>query len=93
MWLSKQAAELVQRATCHFKPSTYFLRTAAPLPSILVLLPNKSHRLAPLLNRLANKQHFSLAEQLATVKSEPTQEQQNEEGEGGFTSIYGIPFN
>jgi hypothetical protein len=71
MWLSKHAGELIQRATCHFKPNTYFLHNNAPLPSILVVLPNRIHRIAPLLNRLTQQENFLFNEQLRTVKCEP----------------------
>lgn len=70
--LSRKASEIVQRVTCHFKPHSYFIRTAAPLPSILLLLPNRTHHLQSLLNRLTNQTHFSLEQQLSSIQADPS---------------------
>lgn len=71
MWISKHASEMIQRATCRFKPNVYFMKTNAPFSSILFLLPSRSNRLGQLFNRLSNQEHFSLSEQLKTIKVEP----------------------
>jgi hypothetical protein len=68
MWISKHVVEITQRITCHFKPNTYFLHTASPLPSILVVLPNRLNRIAPLLNQLTQEQHFQLSQRLKDAK-------------------------
>lgn len=74
MWLSKQANELIQRATCHFRLQSYFLHTNAPLPSVMLLMPARGHKLQPLVRRLVNQEDFLLVEQLKTVKGETSSE-------------------
>jgi len=71
MRVSKHASEMIQRATCHFKPNVYFMKTNAAFPSILFLLPSQNNRLGHLFNRLSNQEYFYLSEQLKTVKVEP----------------------
>lgn len=74
MWFSKQANELIQRATCHFRPQSYFLHTNAPLPSIMLLMPTQGHKLQPLMRILVNQEDLLLLDQLKTLKVKPPSE-------------------
>jgi hypothetical protein len=76
MWLVRLPLEVFPRIACLFRSHAYFLHSHAPLPAVLLLVPQHLPHLAPLTQKLTALSATTLHQQLEGLTLQLTEKSQ-----------------